>query len=169
MRPLIFLFIAFILVHSQQAYSQSQITGIVKDSTTGQPIGYALVKSTTAKTWSGLDGKFQLAVTSDDTTLLVSATFYQTREIRIQQTKDLEIRLLPEDQNIETVTVTAHRIESRLLNTTGAVSVITASRIAGNSPVALEPSLNQVPGVLMHTGSFNTNRITIRGIGSRTP
>ncbi|NJK83730.1 MAG: TonB-dependent receptor [Saprospiraceae bacterium] len=28
-------------------------------------------------------------------------------------------------------------------------------------------ALNRVPGVYMHTGSFNTNRITIRGIGSR--
>ena len=29
--------------------------------------------------------------------------------------------------------------------------------------------LNRIPGILMHHGTFNTNRLTIRGIGSRTP
>ena len=85
------------------------------------------------------------------------------------QNEELIIALDPEDQNIEAITVTALRIESRLLNSTGAVSLLTGSQISRNSVVALEPSLNQVPGVFMHSGSLNTNRITIRGIGSRTP
>ena len=38
----------------------------------------------------------------------------------------------------------------------------------GNSLTPIE-ALNQVPGVLMHHGTLNTNRLTIRGIGSRTP
>jgi iron complex outermembrane receptor protein len=38
----------------------------------------------------------------------------------------------------------------------------------GNSLTTVE-ALNQVSGVLMHNGTLNTNRLTIRGIGSRTP
>lgn len=34
---------------------------------------------------------------------------------------------------------------------------------------SIRPALNRVPGVLMHSGALNTNRITIRGIGNRSP
>ena len=33
----------------------------------------------------------------------------------------------------------------------------------------ISQSLNQVPGVYMHSGALNTNRIVIRGMGARTP
>lgn len=35
--------------------------------------------------------------------------------------------------------------------------------------VSIAPSLNRVTGVYMHSGALNTNRITIRGIGNRSP
>jgi iron complex outermembrane receptor protein len=37
------------------------------------------------------------------------------------------------------------------------------------SPVDLISTLNQSPGILVFSGAVNTNRITIRGIGARTP
>ncbi len=33
----------------------------------------------------------------------------------------------------------------------------------------IEPVLNTTPGLFMHSGALNTNRITIRGIGNRSP
>lgn len=36
------------------------------------------------------------------------------------------------------------------------------------SPVSLVPAINQTPGVYIQSGAINTNRITIRGVGSRT-
>lgn len=52
---------------------------------------------------------------------------------------------------------------------------ITASSIIGPevfrnySPVDLPASLNQIAGVYVLSGALNTNRITIRGVGARTP
>ena len=52
---------------------------------------------------------------------------------------------------------------------------ITASSIIGPevfgnySPVDLPASLNQISGVYVLSGALNTNRITIRGVGARTP
>ena len=37
------------------------------------------------------------------------------------------------------------------------------------SPIEMTNSINQIPGVYALSGAINTNRITIRGIGSRTP
>ncbi|MFN4198647.1 MAG: TonB-dependent receptor, partial [Flavobacterium sp.] len=49
------------------------------------------------------------------------------------------------------------------------VSVIQADRIERTDGVILTPLLNTIPGVLMQQGNLNTNRITIRGVGARTP
>lgn len=52
---------------------------------------------------------------------------------------------------------------------------ITSSSIIGPevfqnySPVDLPASLNQISGVYVLSGALNTNRITIRGVGARTP
>ncbi len=162
-------FFLFALLFAQISFAQVVVSGRITDSQTGQPVAYALIKAGTDRTFSGPEGKFKLTINEGDTIFQVSASFYHTREAGIGKNEELLIALDPEDQNIEAITVTALRIESRLLNSTGAVSLITGSQISRNSVVALEPSLNQVPGVFMHSGSFNTNRITIRGIGSRTP
>lgn len=159
----------FLLLSVNTISGQNTISGRISDSETGKPVPYALVKSDIQRTYSDQEGKFTVAAGASDTVLRVTSTFYQPLEIKIVHGKYLEISLLPEEQNIEGVTVSALRIESRLLNSTAAVSLVTGSQILRNSAIAIEPSLNQVPGIYMHSGSLNTNRITIRGIGSRTP
>ena len=47
-------------------------------------------------------------------------------------------------------------------------SVISAQIFQNYSPADLVSSVNQIPGVFILSGALNTNRITIRGIGSRT-
>lgn len=70
---------------------------------------------------------------------------------------------------IEEVTITAFRSPYNIFNIPAPVSVITSLQLEmGNSLTTVE-SLNQIPGVLMHNGTLNTNRLTIRGIGARTP
>ena len=47
--------------------------------------------------------------------------------------------------------------------------VIGAKLFQNFSPVEMVSSLNQVSGVYVLSGALNTNRITIRGVGARTP
>jgi iron complex outermembrane recepter protein len=161
--------IFFLILSCLFSSAQPTISGKVTDQQTGQPVPYALVSSGANRTFTSQGGDFQLIANPDDSLLHVVASFYQAKKIKILTTDKLLIELVPEEQNIEAVTVTAMRIESRLLNSTGPISLITASQLSRNSAMAIEPSLNQVPGLFMHSGSLNTNRITIRGIGSRTP
>src|SRR5690606_726540 len=49
------------------------------------------------------------------------------------------------------------------------VESVSAQTIENYSPVDLVQAMNQTPGVYMLSGALNTNRLTIRGIGSRTP
>lgn len=41
--------------------------------------------------------------------------------------------------------------------------------ISRTDPTIITPILNRVPGVFMQQGALNTNRITIRGVGARSP
>lgn len=47
--------------------------------------------------------------------------------------------------------------------------LLTEKAISMQNPIDFAGTLNQVPGVLLLSGALNTNRITIRGVGSRTP
>ncbi|MBC6997721.1 TonB-dependent receptor [Cytophaga sp. FL35] len=46
--------------------------------------------------------------------------------------------------------------------------VISAKTFQNYSPADIVSSVNQIPGVFVFSGAINTNRITVRGIGSRT-
>lgn len=48
-------------------------------------------------------------------------------------------------------------------------SIINSATIETFSPLDITNSINQVPGVYALSGALNTSRITIRGIGARTP
>lgn len=70
---------------------------------------------------------------------------------------------------IEEITITAFRSPYNIFNTPAPVNLILPEQIeTGNTLTPIE-ALNRIPGILMHHGTLNTNRLTIRGIGSRTP
>ncbi len=70
---------------------------------------------------------------------------------------------------IDEITISAFRSPYNLFNIPAPINVITPLQLEiGNSLTTVE-ALNQAPGILMQSGTFNTNRLTIRGIGSRTP
>ncbi|WP_245224686.1 TonB-dependent receptor domain-containing protein [Pseudozobellia sp. WGM2] len=47
-------------------------------------------------------------------------------------------------------------------------TTISAKTFQNYSPIDIVSSINQIPGVQIFSGALNTNRITVRGIGSRT-
>ena len=69
---------------------------------------------------------------------------------------------------INEVTITAFRSPYNLFNTPAPVNLITPLQLQTGSSFTPVEALNQVPGILMHHGTLNTNRLTIRGIGSRS-
>ena len=66
------------------------------------------------------------------------------------------------------ITLKGSPIKNVLQNTASSVSVITTADINKSDGIILTPVLNKIPGVTMQQGAFNTNRITIRGIGARS-
>ncbi len=60
------------------------------------------------------------------------------------------------------------RYEVDLRKTTSPINFVDEKEINRDNNVILTPVLNRIPGVFMQQGNFNTNRITIRGIGARS-
>ncbi len=100
--------------------------------------------------------KVELSVTSDTLTVWNKKGGLSARPDTLWQ-------YLPE------VMVTAFNTSRRLLDTPGSVSMIGSGVIERESPVTLLPLLNQASGVFAHSGTLNTSRITIRGVGARVP
>ena len=71
--------------------------------------------------------------------------------------------------DIQEVVVKAFGSGKRLFDTPGSIGVVTNRQIIREPSFTLAPSVNKFSGVWMQTGSINTNRLTIRGIGTRSP
>lgn len=74
-------------------------------------------------------------------------------------------------QEVQQDTLSEIILESSYTKTTSILpSVsITEETFENYSPIDLVSAINQTPGVYMLSGALNTNRLTIRGVGSRTP
>lgn len=71
--------------------------------------------------------------------------------------------------SLSEIKVTATMLEGTLKSLPGSASVLTNQQLDAFNPINIAEQLNSLPGVFVQSGTFNTNRIVIRGIGSRTP
>lgn len=74
----------------------------------------------------------------------------------------------PDTLSLEEVQVQSTRTGGSLLKQAAALSILRKAELQRDAGIAITPALNRVPGVYMQSGALNTNRITIRGIGSRS-
>lgn len=84
-------------------------------------------------------------------------------------------QVLPEKDSItageilKEAVISSYHINDSLLNAPAAIAILTPAEIQRNNLADITPVLNTIPGVYMQSGNINTNRISIRGIGARTP
>lgn len=83
--------------------------------------------------------------------------------------KNLLIYLRPKSIEVKEVVVSIDQGGSYLRNATSSVEFAEAKALGMHSTSTLNQQLNLVPGVYIQSGTNSTNRLTIRGIGSRTP
>ena len=75
----------------------------------------------------------------------------------------------PDTIHLEDITISVTPFEERLSETTGSLSIIRLNPRDVFSTINIADEINVAPGVFMASGTYTTNRITIRGVGSRTP
>ncbi|MDD4008216.1 MAG: TonB-dependent receptor [Fermentimonas sp.] len=67
------------------------------------------------------------------------------------------------------VVVNAFQINTRQHQVPGAVSVLSGEEIQTTDGNNFAHTLHSIPGIFMHSGTYATSRVVIRGVGSRTP
>ena len=157
----------FLISVSLQA--QNQLEGRVLDAQTNRPINSFSVQ-TGPVIQSFTNGIFSIANLSLPTQLLVQSGGYAPVRLTVAtNTRQLTIRLIPENIDIQEITVRAFQSGKRLFDTPGSIGLISNRQLLAEPGFTLAPVVNRIPGVWMQSGSMNTNRMTIRGIGSRSP
>ena len=164
--------IAIILLTAHLTYAQQTIKGKITDRETGAGISGATItlNSTANSTQSSSNGLFEIIPSSSNTTITVSHLGYESRQITLSgESRFISISLSVNSTNLNTVTVTGYESNRKLLETAGAVTLLTARDIQRNSQTSLMPILNTVPGVKMEEEAPGNFKISLRGSALRDP
>ncbi len=156
-------FLFLITIH--QSFAQ-KLEGKVIDSRNS--IGLMNVKVTnsdsTFTTLTDLNGNFSLPKPDTYTFFIEN---YTSKTEYLNDVSFHIVELSPLRENLNEIIITSNNFQSKLNSVSSAITVINSHEINSHSNVNIAPILNTIPGVYMHNGTLTTNRITIRGIGSR--
>ena len=115
--------------------------------------------------FSDVDGNFTIPAFG---TYLFEKSGFISKTIPIKEKSFVIVTLLREPEKLEEIQITTSNFQSELRKLPTAIGVLSKNKITSNNTVNYAPILNSVSGVFMQNGTLNTNRITIRGIGSRS-
>ncbi len=156
------------------AAGQQVLRGKVIDSKSKDPIIGAniIILNTTKGTSTDYDGNFSLSI-SNEGNLIITYVGFDTLNIKIEGLDILKFQTFKISPNpnfiiIEQLDVIAPRIPVTL-NTPAPVMKLHPEDLQRDDNLTIAPALNRIPGVYMQSGTLSTNRISIRGIGSRSP
>jgi iron complex outermembrane receptor protein len=143
-----------------------QITGIVLDKDTKIEIYGAYISSTNNSFSTKTDRKGQFTL-PNAAVYFFSKEGYITQKVNITEKKTIELIAISE--SLSEIIIVSNNFKNKIQNIPTAISVLTRKDIQRNNVIDMTPVLNTIAGVFMHSGTLSTNRITIRGIGSRSP
>jgi len=160
-----FLSLLYIFIISIPFYGQN-ITGKIIDTENSIAIENVQIinVSTDFSTSSDINGTF---IVPKSDTYIFSKNGFITKTLAITKSTFLVITLQAEPEKLEEIQIITSNFQSELKKLPTAIAVISKQEITSNNLVNYAPVLNSVSGVFMQNGTLTTNRITIRGIGSR--
>ncbi|MBK0370976.1 TonB-dependent receptor [Flavobacterium agrisoli] len=72
-------------------------------------------------------------------------------------------------QKLDEVIISSSHINDSLQNAPASIGILSKKDLVQNNTTDISYVINTIPGVLMQSSNFTTTRISIRGIGARTP
>ena len=146
----------------------TQISGKVLDMETSKPLAGAHVIADNEKTTSSNEGLFVLVEPTSQ--LVVTHLGYLPDTLFTSQANsEIIVKLKPEVQLIEQIIIRGNLNNLPLMQMPSAIGYISLPDKQNLNIISYIENLNRIPGIYAHTGTLNTNRIIIRGIGSRNP
>lgn len=150
-----------LLLFFQPLFSHAQVSGVVKDKETKEPIiGAKVMASNGARVLSSVDGSFTLKSAEQEFPITVITTYigYKPDTTIVRSAGSIEISLGAELQQIETVVVTAGRRTQEIEEVPISMEIIRPELIENKGITNLEDAVTQTPGVYAMDG-----QVSIRG------
>ena len=94
---------------------------------------------------------------------------YYTKKIKLDLSQNIDIELTHKGFILSDVIINSNFYSKKLQNNNTSTSIIDDLEFRKNEGEFLINSLNQINGIYSHSAGYNTNRVTIRGMGSRSP
>ncbi len=161
--------VCLILVSAGLLPGQIVVRGKVVDHETREPLTGATVRGMGSGegTYSDGFGNFSLRTFAEE--LRVSFIGYKQSTItEFSDGDDLLIEMVPLDAELPTAVV-SDQISPIRLRVPAPLMEIPTRALQRDDGLAITPALNRVSGVYMQSGTLGTNRITLRGVGNRSP
>lgn len=158
-------YVTLFLIIPALGFGQDIITGEIIDYDNKTKLSHVSIINLKNRDtiFSALDGHFELK----------SKGFYIFKKSGyIQKTLNITdnysvVQLDMSRAQLNEVIVNSSQIPTKLKKSISTINIISSKDIEFGDNVNMAPVLNRAPGVFMQSGALNTNRITIRGIGSR--
>lgn len=148
------------------SYGQVQVS--IEDQT-GLPIEGALVRQSDFQGFTNAEGVVEITPFDQGAPILVSSLGFKDRVFYSNDSeKALRYSLQPDDIVLSELIVRSDAFSNKKRDNGNAISILGRRNLTQGDNLTLAPVLNTVPGVFMHSGALNTNRLTIRGVGSRS-
>lgn len=146
--------------------SFSQIKGKIVDSQTGVAITNVSIRSddNEIQIFSDELGGFEVKTKGVYTFKILG---YKTIIFDINFDDFFIVQLTSKPSELNEIIINANHIPTTLKKSVSTTNIITKKNIELGNDINISQVLNRIPGVFMQNGVLNTNRLTIRGIGSR--
>lgn len=160
------LFISIFLANTLLSFSQISVKGKVIDSYNGTSLSKTkIIHVETKESFiSEIDGLFEVFKAGK---YLFQHKGYVDRIIELKNNQFFIVQLELNSLELDEVIINTNLIPKKLKKAAASISIISVEDIQSSSSTGFSSILNRTPGVFMQNAALNTNRITIRGIGSR--
>lgn len=137
----------------------SQVTGVVEDGETKDPIfGAKIMASTGEKVLSDFDGSYSITPSSYPATLIIVAQSYVNDTITVEGPGEINIQMNPPVQEHKNIVVSAGRRDQEIEDVSISMEIIRPELFDNKGLANLEEAIDQSPGVYAMDG-----QVSIRG------
>ncbi|MEZ5069079.1 MAG: carboxypeptidase-like regulatory domain-containing protein [Bacteroidia bacterium] len=139
------------------AYSQTRISGIIKDASSGETLigATVLIKGTTEGAAADIDGKFSFETNRNfPIQLVASFVGYKNQDITVTDEKQITIKLKKNEVLLKDVTVTGSRISEKQKESPVTVEAMDYIAIKETPAASFYEGLGQLKGVDLTSASL---------------
>lgn len=149
--------------------NKDKIRGTVTDNLQEPLIGVVVkIKNTTQGTVTDVDGKFELNVEDNNSTLVFSLIGYVTKEVNVSDSKELSVVMEEDNKMLDEVVVIGYQAMRRK-DLTGAVASVKSTELNVTAPNVGQSIVGKIAGVQISQVSgapYDGVKIRVRGTAS---